>query len=61
MEELILPLTALIARDALGASKSCWGHDALSLYLSPRANKIQRALAKHLGIELLNLPITALI
>jgi NAD+ synthase (glutamine-hydrolysing) len=52
-------LTALIARDALGASKVV-GVMMPSPYTSSASKKDSNALAKNLGIELLNLPITAL-
>ncbi len=52
-------LTALIARDALGAS-SVVGVMMPSPYTSSASKKDSNALAKNLGIELMNLSITAL-
>ena len=52
-------LTALIARDALGASKVV-GVMMPSPYTSSASKHDSRALANRLGIALLNLPITAL-
>lgn len=52
-------LTALIARDALGASKVV-GVMMPSPYTSSASKQDSKALAKRLGISLLNLPITAL-
>jgi NAD+ synthase (glutamine-hydrolysing) len=52
-------LTALIARDALGASKVV-GVMMPSPYTSSASKQDSRALAKRLGIVLLNLPITAI-
>ncbi len=52
-------LTALIARDALGASKVV-GVMMPSPYTSLISKQDSRALAKNIGIELLNLPIVAL-
>jgi len=52
-------LTALIARDALGASKVV-GVMMPSPYTSSASKQDSKALAKRLGIALLNLPITAL-
>lgn len=52
-------LTALIARDALGASKVV-GVMMPSPYTSSISKQDSKALAKNMGIELLNLPITAL-
>ena len=52
-------LTALIARDALGASKLV-GVMMPSPYTSSASKHDSMALAKNLGMDLLNLPITAL-
>ena len=52
-------LTALIARDALGAAQ-LMGVMMPSPYTSFASKQDSNALAKNLGIELLNLPITAL-
>ena len=52
-------LTALIARDALGASKLV-GVMMASPYTSSASKHDSRALAKSLGMDLLNLPITSL-
>ena len=52
-------LTALIARDALGAS-SVLGVMMPSPYTSSASRQDSKALAKRLGITLLNLPITGL-
>jgi NAD+ synthase (glutamine-hydrolysing) len=52
-------LTALIARDALGASKVV-GVMMPSPYTSSASKQDSRALAKRLGIILLNLPITTI-
>ena len=52
-------LTALIARDALGASNVV-GVMMPSPYTSSGSKKDSKALAKNLGIELMNLSITAL-
>ncbi len=52
-------LTALIARDALGASKVV-GVMMPSPYTSSASKQDSKALAKRLGITLLNLPITAI-
>jgi len=52
-------LTALIARDALGASKVV-GVMMPSPYTSSASRQDSKGLAKRLGITLLNLPITAL-
>jgi NAD+ synthase (glutamine-hydrolysing) len=50
-------ITALIARDALGASQVV-GVMMSSPYTSSASKKDSRALAKNLGMDLLNLPIT---
>jgi NAD+ synthase (glutamine-hydrolysing) len=52
-------LTALIARDALGASKVV-GVMMPSPYTSSASKQDSKALAKRLGITLLNLPITTI-